>query len=329
MLAAIVGASRSIYLEMYIFEGDTKGYDFLAEIETKAREGVRVIVILDALGSFGLATEAIERLRTAGAEIRFFSYWLHRTHRKLLIVDEAIVFLGGVNISSKFARWRDLQVRVTGGRIAHLAVLSFAKIYRECGGHDPALSVWREPRIVRKARAWFLESGLGERFGKLRAHYADHIERAEKSVVMITPYLTPPPWLVSRLHRAIMRNVKVTLIIPKHTDSPTIDRINYYHAMQFEKIGAACLLSPSMNHAKAMLIDDTLGTVGTHNLDTLSFDWNIEAGIFFDDKNMVGRLRKIMTSWIAEAVPFPSETYSPKWYDIILVFILRIFQRTP
>ena len=94
MLASIIGASKSIYLEMYIFDGDTKDYDFLSELEVKARMGLRVIVILDALGSFGLANDSVERLRAAGAEIRFFSYWLHRTHRKLLIVDEEVVFLG-------------------------------------------------------------------------------------------------------------------------------------------------------------------------------------------------------------------------------------------
>ena len=136
MLRAIVGAKESIYLEMYIFEKDTIGYDFLHEIELKALSGIRVIIILDALGSFSLAEDAIERLKSVGAEVLFFTYWFRRTHRKILIIDEWTVFLGGVNIAGQFSRWKDLQVRVSG-RIARIAVRSFAHIYNDSEGFFP------------------------------------------------------------------------------------------------------------------------------------------------------------------------------------------------
>lgn len=328
MLTAIVVAKESIYLEMYIFDGDTKGYDFLTELEIKARAGLRVIVILDALGSFGLANESIERLKSAGAEVRLFSYWLRRTHRKILIIDEWVVFLGGVNISKQFARWRDLQVRVSG-RMAKIAVRSFAHIYRECGGKNPALTFTKEIKLWSRARTWFIESGVHEKFRVLRMHYEEHIDGAVDNIILVTPYLVPHPWMVAHLHRAVMRGINVTIIIPTITDYTFIDRLNYYYASQFEKIGVHCLLGTGMNHAKVMLVDDRIGTMGSQNIDTLSFDWNVESGIFFEDKRMVAELKKIVSLWQREALPFPKESYIPKWYDILLAYFLHLFQRAP
>lgn len=328
MLQSIVGAKESIYLEMYIFDGDTAGYDFLRELEIKARAGLRVVVILDALGSFNLATESIEHLKEAGAEVLFFSYWLRRTHRKMLIIDSRTTFLGGVNISGQFARWKDLQVRVSGG-VTKIAVRSFAHIYRECGGKNPALLYTKKPKLLNRARAWFLESGVQKHFQGLRVHYTEHIDSAHESIILVTPYLVPHPWMVTHLHLAIQRGVSVTIIIPKLTDHAYIDRINHYYADRFEKIGVRCLLGKEMNHAKVMIVDNRIGTMGSQNLDLLSFGWNVEAGIFFNDYHMIARLTSIVREWMSDAEEFTTLQYTPKWYDTFTAFALRIFERAP
>ncbi len=326
MLHAIVGAKESIYLEMYIFDGDTQGYDFLNELEIKARAGLRVIIILDALGSSALANSTIERLKSVGVEICFFSYWFRRTHRKMLIIDEYVVFLGGVNIAKQFAKWNDLQVRISG-HIALIAVQSFARIYRECGGKNPTLMYESEPKLIRHVRTWFIESGVREKFHGLRTHYEKNIDDAQKSIFLITPYLIPHPWMVSHLHRAVLRGVAITIMIPKKSDYAFVDRINYYFAHQFEKIGVRCVLGNHMNHAKIMLVDECIGTMGSQNLDILSFDWNVESGIFFSDKGMIKKLNTIVHTWMNEAERFPDVTYEPRWYDIVVAHILRMFER--
>lgn len=328
MLQAIIGAKESIYLEMYIFDGDTQGYDFLNELEIKARAGIRVIIILDALGSSALANSAIERLKSVGVEVLFFSYWFRRTHRKMLIIDEHMIFLGGVNISKQFASWNDLQVRVSG-RIARIAVQSFAHIYHECGGKNPELlNATITPKLVRRARTWFMESGVREKFLGLRTHYEKNIDAAEKSIFLVTPYLVPHPWMVSHIHRAITRGVNITIMIPEKTDYAFIDRINYYFAHQFEKIGVRCLLGDNMNHAKIMLVDEKVGTMGSQNLDILSFNWNVESGIFFENKDMVKKISAIIRTWVSASREFPHINYEPRWYDIIVAHVLRIFTRT-
>jgi cardiolipin synthase len=328
MLAAIESAQESIYLEMYILENDTAKYDFLTELTRKSQGGVHVVMILDSFGSAMLPDELVDQLRIAGVEVLFFSYWFRRMHRKILIVDERVAFLGGVNIAHRFAHWNDLQIRVSGRVVRHI-LHSFIRVYHECGGKDPVFSGRAQPLLVKKARLWFIEHGIGRKRYALRKHYEEHIESAERSVAIMTPYLLPHRWLITCIHRAVNRGVEVAIMIPRQTDYLILDRINYYYIDLFNKLGVTCLLSDTMNHAKIMLIDGRLGTVGSQNIDALSFDWNAEAGVFFDNPSMVHDLQKIVTAWEGAATPFTTATHPPHWYDIALALLLRLFQPNP
>ena len=326
MLAAITAAHESIYLEMYILEDDTSGFDFLSELVQKAQDGVRVCIVLDRLGSFGLANAAIERLRASGAEVLFYSYWWKRTHRKILIIDEKQVFLGGVNISRKFAPWRDLQIELRSVRIAHTMLSSFALVYKDAGGTDPLVKARaRKLPILRRAHYWFIEHGIGTKGSTLRTHYIEHIDKAAKSITLVTPYFIPHRWLIAHLHAAILRGVTLEIIVPKKTDHWIIDRVNRNFLSKMHNLGALCLLTPSMNHAKTMLIDGTEGLVGSNNLDALSFDRNIEAGIFFNDPHMTSDLHKIITEWKVGAVRFEA-TAEARWYDLLIILFLGMFR---
>jgi cardiolipin synthase len=304
------------------------GYDFLSVLERKATEGVRIIIILDAFGSFAMESASIDRLRIAGVEVLFFSYWFRRTHRKILIVDERVAFVGGVNIGQGFARWRDLQMRISGKIVRHI-LRSFARVYHECGGKNVALEGITPAPLLRKTRLWFIEHGVGKKRHELRLHYEKHIDGAHRTVVLVTPHLIPPRWLITCLHRAIARKVNVAIIVPKQSIPQVINRINYYYVSLFAKLGATCFLSDEMNHAKVMLIDDRLGTVGSQNLDTLSFEWNAEAGVFFDNARMIRDLRGIIQKWMEDAKPFAVATSPSHWYDVVLALCLRLFQATP
>ena len=325
MLSSIAAAEHSIYLEMYILENDATGNDFLSELERKAREGVKVILILDSVGSFNLTRAATERLKSAGGEVLFFSYWFRRTHRKMLIIDDYTVYLGGVNIAGRFALWKDLQVRLPGKRIARYASRSFSRIYHECGGKDPVFENMRPPKLLEWTKLWFIERGVPGRRHALKAYYEERIRAAEHSVVLITPYFIPHRWLVAQLHNAILRGVTVDIILPAHTDHAMIDRINAHFLSLMQRIGANCYLLEEMNHAKAMLIDEKSGIIGSHNIDLLSFDWNAEAGVFFEDAQMVRDLKKIVLGWKSEATPFITIP-SVHWYEIVIAGFLRLFQ---
>jgi cardiolipin synthase len=109
MYEAISLAESSIFFEMYIFEDNTVGFDFITLLADKAKSGIKVKILLDAFGSLGLPKERVSALQEAGVEVLFFSHFLHRVHRKILVVDNKVAFMGGVNVHQGAVDWRRLS----------------------------------------------------------------------------------------------------------------------------------------------------------------------------------------------------------------------------
>ncbi|HLD60835.1 MAG TPA: phospholipase D-like domain-containing protein, partial [Patescibacteria group bacterium] len=127
MYQALLTATKSIYWEVYVFIDDSVGERFITALSDKARAGIEVKLVVDAIGSFGLSRVGIERLRSAGVEVLIYNRlypgikiysWVsrifRRNHRKVLIIDEEIVFLGGVNIDAHFHNWDDVYLKIMG-----------------------------------------------------------------------------------------------------------------------------------------------------------------------------------------------------------------------
>lgn len=330
MLEAINSAEKSIYLELFIFDDNTsKHYDFLSALENKAKSGSKVVIVLDIVGSKYLSSKVTTRLRDAGVEVFFYSYLFRRAHRKILVVDEKVAFVGGVNIKDSMKSWKDLQIRVTGRIIIRSILGSFARVYIQCGGKDQYLKNFRYKQPIRKTRLWFVERGIGKREHLLRAQYTSHINAAKRYIIIVTPYLFPPRWLTANIHQALLRGVSVEILMPNASDHHATNMLNRFYASFFTSLGARCLFAPGMNHAKAMLIDGESGVIGSQNLDILSFEWNAEAGLFFSDPGTVRELASIINEWKKDAVIFTSEGYALHWYYFAMTFLLRIFGLLP
>lgn len=327
MFEAISNAKKSIYLEMYIFSDNTENYDFFNVLEQKARNGLKVKIIIDASGSAKLNKQTIKKIKDAGAELLFFNRWFHRSHRKILIVDENIAFWGGVNIHKYFQKWDDLQVRIKSRFVKNI-VRSFARSYQISGGKDPAVLSCAKKNIKGKTGLWLIEHWhLSNTY--LKKYYVGKIENARKNIVIFTPYFIPRPWLIKALKRAIERGVEVQIIIPRLADnlsSPAINRLNYLCISKVCLLGIKFYLLPKMNHAKAMLIDEKEGMVGSQNMDFLSYGHNAEMGVFFQNPKMVSDLKKIFDEWKKQSTRFNYFEFTPKWYDFFLRPIIRIFQ---
>lgn len=327
MLAAISGAQHSIYCEMYIFVDNTPDHGFFDMLAQKAHEGLRVRVIIDALGSTDLQPSAIERARKAGVELLFFSYWLKHTHKKILVIDEKIAFVGGVNIHKLFKKWNDLQVRMKGPIVKSI-IRSFARTYQMCGGTDPRVLAWNSKKTkLNKARLWILEHWQPESRRTVKKYYKHALRNAHKNITIVTPYFAPQRWLIGALHQAMLRGVAVHILLPEYTDLWHMNRVNYFYMYRLRALGAIIYLSPEMNHAKAMLIDDTEGMVGSQNIDPLSFQYNLEAGVFFREETMVKDLKAIIEEWKSKSIIFDPLTKKPTWFDYALSPVIRIFQQ--
>jgi len=324
MLSEINKATKSIFLEMYIFMEDTgASHDFIGKLKEKATQGVRVVMVLDAFGSSELTEGSIESMRSAGIEFLFFSDWLRRIHRKILIIDEKIAFIGGVNIGKKFATWNDLQLRLRG-KIIRPIITSFAYTYEMAGGKDKYILALRKKTLASKFKFWFLEHWPVSGMYSLKSHYIQKISAAQKNIRIVTPYFTPPRWFVALLDASIRRGVKVEIIIPKSTDLPLIDRINHRHIYDLSLLGVEFYLGREMNHAKILLIDDREGLVGSQNIDFLSFRFNAEFGVFFRQKNTVEELRKIILQWEKNADIYDSAKYKMSLYDYLLFPVIKL-----
>ena len=298
IIAAIDQAQVSIYIEMYIFLGDTRQtHDFLGKLKEKALAGLEVVLVLDAYGSSELQSSSIQDLRSAGVELLFFSRWLHRTHRKLVIVDNKIAFIGGVNIENKIRNWQDLHLRL-GGKIVKPLLRSFAYTYQQCGGKNSHILKNSQLPLVKKIKSWVVDTWeIGDKKYRLNTYYLEKLTEANVSIKIVTPYLLPPRWLMKALDDAVARGVKVEIIIPENTDIKSLNRINYFNACRLAAVGVKFYFMPTMNHAKVMLIDNREALVGSQNLDILSFGINAEIGVFFQQKHAVGSLIKIIDRW--------------------------------
>jgi len=326
MYEAVAMAQQSIYLEMYIFQNDMEHFNFFDILKQKAQQGVQVKLILDSFGSMALSREAVQELKSSGAEVLFLSFLRHRMHRKVLIVDESIGFIGGVNLHQTARFWNDLVVRINGEFVRQL-VKSFAKSYKHAQGKDPVFLQQSKKIVLQKVNAWLIEHSPVRKNFHLKKAYQKHLTAAQKSIVLVTPYFMSKRWLALLLHQAVLRGVNVEVLVPRHTDSFLIDRVNYFYMYRLSKLGIHFYLEPQMNHAKVMIVDGLEGMVGSQNLDFLSFELNSEIGVFFNDVEAVHSLIQITEGWKHQSVLFDRHMYKPAWYDYLLSPFINIFSK--
>lgn len=330
MLEDIKNAQKSIYLESFILADDFYTRNFFEVLKNKAREGLKVKIIIDRVGHFWYGSVNKKDFEAAGAEIIFFNRWFWRTHRKTLVVDDKIAYVGGVNIKGDYAKWLDLHLRITG-KLANAVLKSFSRVYELAGGQDPAIlklkkkAIGKTRKAIYQAKLWFIDHWPVKGKSALRHHYKKTIGRAENSVMIVTPYFIPHRWLIKLLKTAVKRGVKVEVLIPQHTD---VGIINVAHRIFIDNLKNFInfYFLPEMNHAKVLLVDNREGMVGSNNIDALSFDANLEASIAFRRQDIVGDLRQIVDRWKRSALPVKESRNYSRWYDKLLAPLIKLIQ---
>lgn len=328
MLSAVRGAKSSIYFESYIFLSDTEDrHNFTQALREKAQAGVDVRVVFDRWGSWYLPESEEESLRSAGVDLVYYSDFLRRIHRKVLVVDRTIAFVGGVNIGKQYQKWSDLHLRLAEQPLVEGLLRSFWRSYRGAGGkHRETEREEVNPNLRERAELWLLDHWPKRGASTLRKYYEEQISNASQSVTIVSPYFFPHRWLVESLRNAKERGVEVSVILPKHTDPAILNAANLVFAAALSREGLAFYFSPVMNHAKALLVDESTGLVGSQNIDALSFDFNAEVGVSFTEPNMIRDFSRIITTWKRDAVRFSHETYRRNWYHKLVELAVRALQ---
>ncbi|HPT08332.1 MAG TPA: phosphatidylserine/phosphatidylglycerophosphate/cardiolipin synthase family protein [bacterium] len=326
MIAEIKKAKKFVYIEMYIFLDDTsKHYDFFGALKERALSGVQVVIVADSFGSYALSNSAIRDLREHGIEVLFFSHWLRRTHRKITVIDGEVAFLGGVNIKKNSSNWLDLQIKLGSRLLIKNILRSFANTYKISGGQDKKILKLSKRSILKTIKIQFFEHLPYRNIYFLQHYYETKITLAQKRIVMVTPYLTPPRWLIALLDTAVKRGIRVEIFIPRDTDIKFLNRINRIYANQLSSLRINFYVQNKMNHAKLLIIDNGEALVGSQNLDVVSFYLNNESSVSIKDKKFIKDLNNIVDNWKKGSVKIPKTKKKLSFIDKIILVIIRLF----
>ena len=294
MLGAIDHAVSCVALEMYIFNDDGAGREFRARLAAAARRGVEVMVLVDAFGSLALSDAFWEEVRQAGGQVRWFrpirrGMLSFRDHRKLLLVDDSIAFIGGMNIGDEYLHgkdgappWRDNALKVRGVEVSRLR-RSFMRMWSRAGRRlrfrfRLRRSEHREylTGMLGGGKVRFLESGPEDPVQPVRRAYGRLIRRATGSIDLAMGYFFPPGRVLRALKRAVRRGVRVRLLFPARSDIAIAQWAARGLYGRLLRAGMEVWeYHPAMLHAKLAIVDNTV-IAGSANLDIRSGKINYE-----------------------------------------------------
>lgn len=300
-------AKQHIHMEYFIIKNDKIGNEIKNILIKKAKEGVEVRLIYDSGGSWKLGKKYINSLKEAGVEVAgYLPVFLpglsrdinYRNHRKIVVIDGKIGFTGGINIgdeylgkSKKFGFWRDTHIKMEGEAVYALQNI-FLNDWYFCTKEDldelkyfPKLKYYGEQLIQ------IASSGPDTEWESIMQSYFSLITYANDRVWITTPYLIPNESMNVALRTAALSGIDVRIIIPDIADHLTAFWGSRSYVEELLKAGVKIYrYQKGFVHAKTLLVDDVVSSVGTANLDNRSFHINFEVNAFVYDKETAARL---------------------------------------
>ena len=318
LLAAIDGATHHLHVEYYIFEPDQTGTMVRDALAAAARRGVRVRLLLDAIGSGRCSRVFLAPLLAAGAEIGWFHpvrlRWLWRphvnlrNHRKVVVVDGRVGFTGGINICDEENErvrpdaFHDLHLRLEG-QVVRWLQLAFLEDWHYSTG-----TALRDDRLWPEAAAGdvlaqVLPAGPDSPWEAIHRVQVEAIHQANRRVWLVTPYFVPGEAARMALSSAALRGLDVRLVVPARSDSVVVSAAarSYYDALLSAGV-RVYEFGPRMLHTKAMLVDDDICLLGSANFDHRSFRLNFELSLLVYGREFAATLEACVARDMAQSV---------------------------
>jgi cardiolipin synthase len=326
MLSAIEEAEHEILMEMYWFSSDRTGRRFADALSAKAREGVRVRVIYDAVGSWEADEGMFASMERAGCEVeqynpvspfrkRFNLGVVHRRdHRKILVVDQRVAFTGGVNIGDPWASeedggggWRDDMIRVEGRAALQLRDVFLHTWNRIAPAGDP-IAVPMPPAEIGDCRVRALANFYrGERVS-VRNEYLSRIRHAREHVYITNSYFVPDRVIRKALADAAARGVDVKVLVPGESDLMAVQYASRkLYGWLLDRGIEIWEWQRTILHAKTASVDGAWCTVGTYNLDYRSWRLNLEVTVSVEDRRVSQQMSAQFLRDLAHSLPVPRE----------------------
>ena len=326
----IRGARHTIHLMTFILGRDDTGRRIVELLAQRAREGVKVRLLLDAVGCLLSSRGFVEPLRKAGGEVQRFMPVLMlqwrgsanlRNHRKIAVFDQQRVILGGHNLASEYMgpgafkkRWRDFGAVIEGPAVELLNEIFLADWCYASGQSVDALHVASGVPVSEPRGACELQvvaSGPDVEGDALYEGILSFIQEAKRRIWIITPYFIPDEVLFRSLLVKARTGHEVKLVVPARSNHPIADHARRYYLRELQKAGAQVLLfQPGMMHSKGMIVDDRIGLLGSANFDLRSLFVNFEIGVFVYSEPEVRAMRAWAQELIVHCEPLAVEKSS-------------------
>jgi cardiolipin synthase len=331
MLEAIRGARKSVGLSSYIFQGDATGAQFVEALIAAHRRGVAVRVLIDGIGGGYFRSTILNDLAAAGVPAaRFLHSWVPwrmpflnmRNHRKILVADGATAFVGGLNIGHQYAAGvgqpdavQDIHFRLRGPVVRQITDV-FARDWTFATDEvldDPCW--WPAVTESGSVLAHGLRSGPDEDIYKLEIVLGAALTQAQHRVRIVTPYFLPDQRLQFAIGQAVLRGVKVEILIPGRSDNRVMDWAMRAHLRFFRHIPATFYFTAQpFDHSKLATIDGEWSLIGSSNWDIRSLRLNFEFDLECYDAELADALDKLIDRKIAAAqLAGPRQLTAPLW----------------
>lgn len=308
MEADVVAARRSVHLETFVWTAGAVERRFVELLSRKAREGVEVRLLIDAMGSVGGDDENLQRLAEAGVQLNIYCkpHWWnlrrfnHRTHRKLLIVDGNIGYTFGHGIADQWLghgedekHWRDTAVRVEGPAVQALQSVFVENWIEESHCVPAGDGCFPELEAKGDSDAHVVSSASGDAVSSVALLYTVAIACARREVIIQNPYFAPDDGMCDLLVMMVKRGVAVHLMVPgAHTDSPFVRRAGCRLYGQLLEGGVRLYeFMPTLIHQKIVIVDAIWSHIGSTNFDARSLSLNEEVGIGIRDARIARELK--------------------------------------
>lgn len=313
ILAEIARAERYILIQYYIFRADAVGRRFADALKQRAQAGIKVSFLYDPIGS-SLPREFLDELMDAGVRCSPFDttrgkgnrFQINfRNHRKIVVVDGRVGFLGGINVGEDYlgldpelGRWRDAHVRVQGPA-AVLAAVAFVKDWYWARRALPRMD-FELPEPCGDARVLVWHTGPADDQPECTVSLLSSFNAARHRIWIANPYFVPTDPVQQALRLAILRGVDVRIVLPEKGDNRVIRQASWlYQADLLRAGGRVFRYNSGFLHTKAFVVDDLLACVGTVNLDHRSILINFEIAAFSDDAGFVESVGQMLGEDIA------------------------------
>lgn len=327
-------AEDHIHILYYIIKNDDLGNKLINALTKKAKEGVEVRLLYDSLGGRTLNKNSFKELIEAGGKISvFFAGKIplinfkinYRNHRKIIVIDGKIGFIGGFNVgneylglSKRFGYWRDTHLKITGSAVFDLQT-RFMLDWRNASKED----VYFGDKYFSikpgngNAGIQIITSGPDSAMEQIKQNYVKMINSARRSIYIQTPYFIPDASVMEALKIAALSGIDIRIMIPNMPDHPFVYWATYCHAGELLKYGVKIYTYENgFLHAKTMVVDDTIASVGTANFDVRSFKLNFEANALIYNSEVAYKLQQAFIDDIDLCYELTRELYLERGWAI-------------